>query len=183
MSTTATYSRPDTRSALSLYVARNQRKQLNAKTLLISYSLWIVGDTPRSTLSIFLPNTLINTDAPLRIEMGGDILIAKRRTAMERNILLQFNNAWKCLLDITDLYITAYDCFPIIKALFLSLSLSLSVSQSSHCFIAGHCGSVLLHFCLPIVLPHLFFKRLSTTFIVVALTQVLVHMFLYQGKP
>jgi hypothetical protein len=146
MSTTATYSRPDTRSALSLYVARNQRKQLNAKTLLISYSLWIVGDTPRSTLSIFLPNTLINTDAPLRIEMGGDILIAKRRTAMERNILLQFNNAWKCLLDITDLYITAYDCFPIIKALFLSLSLSLSLSHNHP--IALSLVIVVLFFCI-----------------------------------
>jgi hypothetical protein len=39
--------------------------------------------------------------------MMRDILIAKRRTAMERNTLLQFNSAWKCLLDITDLSVSA----------------------------------------------------------------------------
>jgi hypothetical protein len=35
------------------------------------------------------------------------VMIAKRRTAMEHNTLLQFNSAWKRLLDITDLSVSA----------------------------------------------------------------------------
>jgi hypothetical protein len=39
---------------------------------------------------------------------------------MEHNASLQFNNAWKYLLDITDLYMTVSSRFLIIKTLFLT---------------------------------------------------------------
>jgi hypothetical protein len=45
---------------------------LLCKSLLAGYSLWIVGDTSRSTLSSFFPNTLINIDASFRVVMDNE---------------------------------------------------------------------------------------------------------------
>jgi hypothetical protein len=102
------YSRPDTRSILSLYIARNRRGQLNVKacSLALACGLWVIH---RARLRRHFSQTHSSTLMLLSEWrwMVRDILIAKRRTAMERNTLLQFNSAWKCLLDITDLSVSA----------------------------------------------------------------------------
>jgi hypothetical protein len=102
------YSRPDTRSILSLYIARNQQGQLNVKacSLAIACGLWVIH---RARLCRHFPQT--HSSTPMLLSewrwMAKDILIAKRHTTMERNTLLQFNSAWKCLLDVTDLSVSA----------------------------------------------------------------------------
>jgi hypothetical protein len=102
------YSRPDTCFILSLYISRNRRDRLNVKacSLAIACGLWVIH---RARLRRHFSQTHSSTLMLLSEWkwMVRDILIAKRRTAMERNTSLQFNGAWKCLLDITDLSVTA----------------------------------------------------------------------------
>jgi hypothetical protein len=102
------YNRPDARSILSLYIVRNLREQLNVKvcSLALACGLWVIH---RVRLRRHFSQTHSSTLMLLSEWrwMVRDILIAKRRTAMERNTSLQFNCAWKCLLDITDLSVSA----------------------------------------------------------------------------
>jgi hypothetical protein len=102
------YSHPDISSILSLYIARNRRGQPNVKTcsLALACGLWV---THRARLSRHFSQTHSSTLMLLSEWkwMVRDILIAKRHTAMERNTLLQLNNAWKCLLNITNLSVSA----------------------------------------------------------------------------
>jgi hypothetical protein len=102
------YSQPNTCSILSLHIARNQRGQLNVKacSLALACGLWVIH---RARLRRHFSQTYTSTLMLLSEWkwMMRDILIAKRRTAMERNTLLQFNSTWKCLLDITDLSVLA----------------------------------------------------------------------------
>jgi hypothetical protein len=100
--------RPDTRSILSLHIVRNQRRQLNVKacSLALASGLWVIH---RARLRRHFFQTHSSTLMLLSEWkwMVRDVLIAKRRIAMECNTLLQFNSAWKCLLDITDLSVSA----------------------------------------------------------------------------
>jgi hypothetical protein len=101
-----------TRSELDCYIIYCQglAKTTECKCLLTSYSIWIIGDILYSILSSLSKthssSTLVFPSG--RKWMARDILMAKWRTNMELNTLPPFNNVWKCLLDIIDMYITDY---------------------------------------------------------------------------
>jgi hypothetical protein len=90
------YSRSDTRSILSLYIARNRRGQLNVKacSLTLVCRLWVIH---RARLCRHFSQTHSSSALMLLAEwrwLVRDILLAKRRTIMRRDVsMVQLNNA------------------------------------------------------------------------------------------
>ena len=91
-------SRPDTYAILTLHLAKEQRGQLNVNScsLAIACGLWVVH---RARIRRHFSQTQSSSSAQMLLAewqwMVRDILIAKQRTAMERNTSRPFNRSWK----------------------------------------------------------------------------------------
>jgi hypothetical protein len=58
---------------MSLYIVRNQQRQLNVKAYSLAIAWWTVNDTSLSNSSLFFPITfIINIDASLRVKVDGE---------------------------------------------------------------------------------------------------------------